>query len=66
MSRKTQIFTRGRAAALAATGCIALVAPAFGQSNIDPAHQFAWSENTGWTNWHDAGAPAGTELLLYL
>ena len=24
------------------------------QSNIDPNHKFAWSENCGWTNWRDA------------
>jgi hypothetical protein len=24
------------------------------ESNIDPAHRFAWGENVGWTNWRDA------------
>ncbi len=32
-------------------------AAALGQSNIDPAHKFAWGENVGWTNWRDAGDP---------
>lgn len=28
------------------------------RSNVDPAFRFAWSENTGWTNWqHDAPEP---------
>jgi hypothetical protein len=25
--------------------------PVMAQSNVDPAHAFAWTENTGWTNW---------------
>ena len=25
-----------------------------GSTNIDPAHKFGWTENAGWTNWHDA------------
>ena len=54
MTRKPLILTRGLTAALAATGCIAMAASAFGQSNVDPAHQFAWQENCGWLNWHDA------------
>jgi hypothetical protein len=29
------------------------------QSSVDPAHKFAWAENVGWTNWHDAGTPPG-------
>ncbi len=37
-----------------------VIATALAQSNIDPAHKFAWGENIGWTNWHDAGDPAGT------
>ncbi|HEY3243362.1 MAG TPA: hypothetical protein VGM03_08425 [Phycisphaerae bacterium] len=31
---------------------------AFAQSNIDPAHKFAWGENVGWTNWRDANGGA--------
>lgn len=28
------------------------------QSNVDPAHKFAWQENCGWLNWrHDAPMP---------
>jgi len=27
---------------------------AIAQSNIDPGHKFAWTENAGWTNWYDA------------
>jgi hypothetical protein len=32
-----------------------------GQSNVDSAHKFAWSEGVGWLNWRDAGSPAGTQ-----
>ncbi len=44
-------------------GCCSLLlaAAAFGDSNIDPAHKFAWGENIGWTNWHDAGDPVGSQ-----
>lgn len=39
-------------AALAVTSTVA------DDSNIDPDHQFAWSENVGWTNWqHDTPNP---------
>jgi hypothetical protein len=31
------------------------------QTNIDPAQKFAWGENIGWTNWHDAGDPDGAQ-----
>ena len=35
------------------------------QSNIDPAHKFAWGENIGWTNWRDADATAqGVRVTL--
>lgn len=30
-------------------------------SHIDPVNKHAWSENVGWTNWRDAGTPAGTQ-----
>lgn len=34
---------------------MSLVGHAWAQSNIDPEHNWAWSENCGWTNWqHDA------------
>ena len=36
-------------------------APALARSDIDPAHKNAWSENIGWTNWHDAGSPPGVQ-----
>ncbi len=39
------------AAAVATASGIAAVNA---QSNIDPAHKFAWCENIGWTNWLDA------------
>lgn len=43
-------------------GLVALGIPSEGrllaQSNIDPAHQFAWCENVGWTNWLDANGSA--------
>jgi hypothetical protein len=34
---------------------LALASAAFGQSNIDSVHKYAWQENCGWTNWRDAG-----------
>jgi hypothetical protein len=41
------------------------------QSNVDPAHKFAWSENIGWTNWRDAneiaqGVNVGATFLMGL
>ena len=33
---------------------LASVGRAAAQSNIDPAHKYAWGENIGWTNWRDA------------
>ena len=35
---------------------IAPAATGNAQSNIDPAHKFAWQENCGWLNWRH-GAP---------
>ncbi len=39
--------------------CIAILAAtadfAIAQSNINPVNKHAWGENTGWTNWYDAG-----------
>jgi hypothetical protein len=47
------------------SGLVIVAATAAGtapaQTNIDPAHKFAWGENIGWTNWHDAGNPVGTQ-----
>jgi hypothetical protein len=40
---------------------IAVAGSARAQTNVDPAHKFAWGENTGWTNWHDAGDPDGAQ-----
>ncbi len=38
--------------------CLLSVELALAQSNIDPEHKWAWSENCGWTNWqHDAPQP---------
>ena len=40
-----------------ATGTLAaLWAVTAGTSNIDPDHQFAWSENVGWTSWQHGTA----------
>jgi hypothetical protein len=36
----------------------------FGQSSVDPADKYAWSENIGWTNWRDAGTPGGATGAL--
>ena len=30
------------------------IGQAFAQSNIDPEHKHAWTENCGWSNWRDA------------
>ena len=43
-------------------------AAASAQSNIDPVNKFAWQENCGWLNWHDANAGSqgvviGTKFL---
>lgn len=54
MNRKPSILGRGLIGPLVATGCIALAAAALGQSNVDPAHKFAWQENCGWLDWRDA------------
>ena len=40
---------------------VALAAPALAQSNVDPFNKYAWSENTGWLNFRDAGQPAATQ-----
>jgi len=39
-------------------------AMAHADTNIDPAHKFAWQENVGWTNWSDANAGVdGVQVL---
>ncbi len=35
--------------------------PALAQTNIDSTNKFAWSENTGWLNFRDAGTPSGQQ-----
>ncbi len=45
---------------LGSAACL-FAAPALAQTNLDPTHKFAWQENCGWTNWRDAGSPAGTQ-----
>lgn len=37
-------------------------APALAATNVSPGHKHAWSENTGWLNFRDAGA-SGARLL---
>ena len=40
----------------------AAAAPTLAQpSSIDANNKYAWSENCGWLNWHDAGSPAGAQ-----
>jgi Dockerin type I domain len=46
---------------LATTVLSAALPTVSAQTNIDPAHKSSWGENIGWTNWHDAGSPAGTQ-----
>ncbi|MCB9844936.1 MAG: hypothetical protein H6811_02970 [Phycisphaeraceae bacterium] len=36
-------------------------ASSMAQSSIDAMHKYAWSENCGWLNFRDAGAPAGAQ-----
>lgn len=31
---------------------------AWAQSNVDPVNKYAWNEDSGWTNWRDAGSGA--------
>jgi hypothetical protein len=31
------------------------------QSDVDATKKYAWGENVGWTNWRDAGNPAGVQ-----
>lgn len=40
---------------------ICILALASHASDIDATNKYAWSENTGWTNWRDAGSPAGQQ-----
>ncbi|MBC7771329.1 MAG: hypothetical protein H7210_02425 [Pyrinomonadaceae bacterium] len=35
--------------------------PALAQSNVSAINKFSWSENCGWMNWRDAGAPQGSQ-----
>lgn len=37
---------------------LALAAPCLAQSNVDSTNKYAWTENTGWTNWRDANGGA--------
>jgi hypothetical protein len=37
---------------------------AFGQSSVDATNKHAWGENIGWTNWRDAGSPAGAQGVV--
>ncbi len=53
---------------LSTTLSMIMVAAATAASNIDSANSFAWTENTGWTNWRDAnstndGVIVGTDFL---
>lgn len=45
------------------TAAALLSAPAtsYAQSDVDASDKFAWGENIGWTNWRDAGSPAGMQ-----
>jgi len=57
---------RSRLAAAAAV--LLLAALVLAASDIDPVRRFAWGENVGWTNWHDAdggadGVRVGTTCL---
>ncbi len=43
---------------LAVVVALGLCQGAFAQSNVDATKKYAWTENTGWTNWRDANATA--------
>ena len=45
----------------AASIVLCLASATWAASNIDPAHKYTWSENAGWMNWHDAGAPPAAQ-----
>ena len=54
-----------RIAVLALVGFIpaGLAARASAQTNVDPTDKYAWGENIGWTNWHDAnGGTQGADI----
>ncbi len=38
-----------------------LATPALAQSDVDPDLKFAWGENVGFLNFHDAGDPVGSQ-----
>jgi hypothetical protein len=40
---------------------LCFTAAASAQSNVDPAHKYAYCENIGWTNWYAAGDPVGSQ-----
>jgi len=48
---------RSRAGVLVVAGV--LCGPALAQSDIDPAHKYAWAENVGWLNFADADGGQG-------
>jgi len=41
-----------------------LAAPALADSNVDPAHKFAWQENCGWLNWRPGDGVRVTDTHL--
>jgi hypothetical protein len=41
-----------------------LLCLAAGQSDIDPDHKYAWSENVGWTNWHHNAQNPGDGVFV--
>ena len=41
-----------------APGLLVCSQGAVAQSNVDPVHKYAWTENVGWTNWRDANGSA--------
>ena len=43
---------------LATVGVSAAATTMIAPTNIDPVHQYAWTENAGWTSWRDAGDAA--------
>jgi hypothetical protein len=51
-----------RLAIVLTAGSLALLAPAaLAQTNVDSTNKYAWTENTGWLNWRDAGSPVGAQ-----
>lgn len=55
-------FQKGICAAMSIV--LGVAATAAAQSDIDPAHKFAWGENIGWTNWQHDRPNSGDGVIV--